>query len=215
MGTRSPEHTIYLDLDGVIFPTWHKSDGGYVQTEEGEPLRLRSELQKGIHPRWIDRSEFYYPAITRRLGELAAHGARIMPSSSRSFDLLLSYPSVAEDLGGVDRYLVIDTFAPNNSTYKARAVLNNWQGVVDLSSEQRGWERLRSMATTHPLAKPLGSRAVWIDDAATPRQLDESLSPGVEEIFQNPSLKVISPLNTTGVTMAQLDEVETFLFEEA
>lgn len=207
---KEPKHTIYLDLDGVIFPHWHKSDGGRVQTEKDGPYYLRSELQDGLAIEWIGMEEFYYSDITRRLGEFVARGAHIMPSSSRSIDLLFSYPSVAEDLGGIDRYLVIDRFEAGLITHKARAVSNNWHGVIDLSHEQRGWERLRSMATTHPLAKPAGSKAVWIDDHADVEKL-ESLDD--TRLLDDPLLKIIRPLGVVGLTMPELDEVEEFLFE--
>lgn len=214
MSEREPQHTIYLDLDGVVFPYWHKSDGGLVQTEPGGPLQSRSELQGNMTTRWVDRHEFYYPAITKRLGAIAARGAEIIPSSSRSPDLFLHYPSVREDLGDVGRFLSIDTFEPARIDYKAEAVVKNWQGVIDLSRERRGWERQPSLRINHPIGNPPGSRAVWIDDHATPKILASSPSEYAKEALFMPSLKIINPLGTVGLTMAQLDEAEAFLFNK-
>ncbi|HMS93073.1 MAG TPA: hypothetical protein PKD28_01675 [Candidatus Saccharibacteria bacterium] len=214
MSERGPQHTIYLDLDGVIFPYWHKSDGDLVRTESGGPLQSRSELQGNLKARWIDRHEFYYPAITKQLGAIAAQGAQIIGSSSRSLDLFIHYPSVRDDLGDVERFLSIDTFEPGRIDHKAEAVIKNWQGVIDLSNERRGWERRPSLQIDHPTSKPPGSRAVWIDDHATPKILASSPSAYAKEALSIPSLKIINPLGTVGLTMAQLDEVEDFLFNE-
>ena len=214
MNERGPQHTIYLDLDGVIFPYWHKSDGDLVQAEPNGPLQPRSELQKNLETRWIDCHEFYYPAITKRLGVIAARGAEIIGSSSRSLDLFLHYPSVRDDLGDVERFLSIDTFEPGRIDYKAEAVVKNWQGVIDLSNERRGWERQPSLRSNHPTSKPPGSRAVWIDDHATPKILASSPSEYAKEALSMLSLKVINPLGTVGLTMVQLDEAEGFLFNE-
>lgn len=196
MEAHTPEHTIYLDLDGVIFPYFKET-----QPEFQAPVSPESELPR----QWLNRFEFYYPAITQRLGEIATQGVRILPSSSRSFDLFLYYPSVVKDLGGIERTLVIDTYTPARINLKAEAVLNHWHGLVDQSSEKRGWERHRSMITTPPNSKPDGSRAVWIDDHATPKE--------VLQLLDDPSIKIISPLGTIGLTMSQLDEAERFLFE--
>lgn len=214
---QEPTRTIYADFDGVIFPHYHKSDGGRIQLEKDGPYYLRSELQPGLAVAEPNKGELYYPAITQRLGELVKRGVQIIPASSRSIDLLHLYPAIANDLGGVDRYLVIDTFSPTNIAHKARAVSNNWRGVTDDSDEQRGAERYRAgehlerIETAPPIAKPAGSRAVWIDDGADPERI-RSVE-GID-LLDDPSLKIIRPLGMVGLTMADLDEIEAFLFDE-
>lgn len=211
MSERQRNRTIYLDLDGVVFPYWHTSDGGYVQLEENGPRQLRSELQERRIPRWVNEDEFYYPDITKRIGQIAARGVRIIPSSSRSLDLFLHYPKILEDIGDADKYLVIDVNRPGDVRLKATAVLNNFQGVIDLSNERRGWERQRSFRDDHPLGKTPDGRAVWIDDHATERLLGVE-SDNARRLRDEPGMKVIAPLGVVGLTMLQLDEAEEFLF---
>jgi hypothetical protein len=210
----TPLHKIYLDLDGVIFPHWHKSDGGRVQVEKDGPYLLRSELQVGLTTNWVDKQEFYYPDITKRLGNIASRGVQIIPSSSRSSDLIYSegvYDDVLNDIGGVDRYLVIDSARSNVLDHKARAVLNNWHGVTDWSIDRRGWERLSSTEMMRPVTKSAAGKAVWIDDLANIDRINQA---DRLRITTDPSIKVIRPLGTIGLTMVQLDEVEDFLFRE-
>lgn len=188
-----PQHRIYLDLDGVIFP-------------------YRPETpQQGLTPETLNNVEFYYPTIAQRLGSFVARGVTIMPSSSRSMDLLISYPRVAKDLNGINEYLVIDKEQPAAITYKAEAVLNNWQGVVDTSSERRGWQRQRSMVDVQPSGHTKGSRAVWIDDHIVPAKFTTTRA---QEVLFAENLKIIRPVGHIGLTLLQLDEVESFLFSD-
>ena len=215
MNERGPQHTIYLDLDGVVFPYWRNHGHGERLRGAGSDELLQANLmQEGLKRKWIDGREFYYPAITKRLGVIAARGAEIIRSSSRSLDLFLHYPSVRDDLGDVERFLSIDTFEPGRIDHKAEAVVKNWQGVIDLSNERRGWERQPSLRIDYPTSKPPGSRAVWIDDHAMPKVLASSPSEYGKEALSISSLKIINPLGTVGLTMAQLDEAEGFLFNE-
>lgn len=206
MSEEGPKRTIYLDLDGVIFPYWHNFH--FDIENESEP---QSKVKDGMIPLWVNRLEFYFPAITKRLGEMATRGVAILPSSSRSSDLFFDYQSVSESLGGVEKCLVIDKFSPGNIGLKAEAVLNNFQGIVDPTDKQRGWERHRSMIAVPPLVKPLGSKAVWIDDHATIERLQDSDSERAMEILNILSLKIISPYSYDGLTMEELDAIETFL----
>ncbi len=205
MTEQKQQHTIYLDLDGVIFPYWHNLEHitGYD--------RRRLEAQQGMTANWINRLEFYFPDITKRLGQMVTRGVVIMPSSSRSYDLFEpSYSSICEELGGIDRYLVIDKFSSGNIEFKAEAVLNNFCGTIDASDEHRGWER--GLSGTHtPIIKPPASKAVWIDDHAVTERLHNSHSAQAKEILNLSSLKIIQPIGNVGLTMAQLDTVEAFL----
>lgn len=202
-----PERKIYLDLDGVIFPFWHNLD--HVTEMDRPRLKEHGDLET----KWVNRIEFYYPAIARRLGQMAARGVIIMPSSSRSSDLFVDYPSVAEDLGGIDRCLIIDKFRPGSIDLKAEAVFNNFQGIIDRSDEHRGWERSRSIIATPPAVNSIRSRAVWIDDHASIDRLEDSDSDQSREILNEPSLKIICPNSSIGLTMTHLDTAEAFLFQ--
>lgn len=188
-----PQRTIYLDLDGVIFPYF---------------------WQPELNTNWIDTDEiFYYQDITKRIGQIAARGVRVLPSSSRSIDLFLYYPEVLADIGGGDRYLSIDRRNPADIGFKAMAVFNNFKGAIDFSDERRGWERHIPPQDNFPLVKPAGSRAVWIDDHATPDKLLQSEAEQARHILDEPSIKIINPLGSLGLTLTQLDEAEEFLFK--
>lgn len=203
--------TIYLDFDGVLFPYWHKSHRGHGVSKQ-EAFSLTENTQDGLEPRWINSNQFYYPEIVQRIGQIAARGVRIMPSSSRSLDLFISYPEVLKGIGGANEYLVIDRYSPGNIDFKALAVFNNFYGIVDLSNEKRGWARQRSMVDIHPIAHSNESRAVWIDDHAKPDCLAHSVDARVNALVHDRSLKIINPLGSVGLTMKHLDEAEAFLF---
>lgn len=199
------EKTIYLDIDGVILPYWHKSDCGMVAGPDGQ-LYSRSDLQPGLEPRWIDSHEYYYPEITKRLGSLAAH---IVLASSRSINILFNsgYSQIVDDLG-VEDFIHIDRISANKTSYKAEAVINNWQGIVDISAEKRGWSGSRAGLYAHPTTRAIGSRAVWIDDAARPGALETVRS---LDVLSDDTLRIIQPISQIGITMTEVDEVETFL----
>lgn len=198
--------TLYLDLDGVILPHWHKSDGGKIIID-GESIP-RHDLQPGLEPTWIDRDFFYYPEIAKRLGELSNKGVVIIPSSSRSIDLISGYPELAHELGKPDKYLFIDDVDPSRPTHKAEAILNHWQGIADAGPTSRGWEVLPGVGMQEPALPIPDARAVWVDDHAHP---DNFLTPRSLEIVSEPSIKIIRPMGWVGLTMAEIDQIEEFL----
>lgn len=90
-------------------------------------------------------------------------------------------------MGGVGEHLLIDKKYPSNIGFKATAVFNNFHGVVD-SSES--------------------------DDHATTERLMRSQSYRARDILDVPSLKIVHPIGTVGLTLLQLDEIEDFLFKK-
>lgn len=211
-----PFRTIYLDLDGVILPYWHKSDGGFVMPDvPNGPLVRRTDIQAGLTEQWIDRNEFYYPEIVQRIGAIAARGATVLPSSSRSFDMYFyhGYSPILDGIGHPEGYLVIDTERPAHIGYKAEAVLNNFQGIADIGREHRGYVRRSSGTQREPGAKPANHRAVWIDDHAVSESVRRYGSERAVEILNQSRLHIVTPIGSIGITMDQLDEAEAFLFE--
>jgi hypothetical protein len=194
---KQAERRIYLDLDGVIFPYWRDTGDVNPQPE------LTSE--------WVSREEMYYPTIVERLGSIAARNTTILLSSSRSMDALVyqEYTPIIEAIGGANQWLEVAGL--RGITEKAEAIHYNWNGIIDLSNAKRGWERQRSLAAQFPTGKAPGSRAVWIDDWIRAEELQSETS---RRVLSDPTLLAVRPLGSVGLTMAQLDTVEQFLFEE-
>lgn len=115
-------------------------------------------------------------------------------------------------LGGITKYLSIDENRPTSIEYKATAVVNNFEGAIDLSRSRRGWEySIPGFIASHPIQKPSGSRAVWIDDQAAEEEIQSADSERARHILNVPAIKIMRPIGTIGLTMMQLDEVEHFL----
>lgn len=198
--------SIYLDLDGVILPYNNEQD--YVIGDDGRPS-VRMDDQEAV---WLNRFEFYYLAIAKRLGGFAARGCQIILSSSRSYSLYTTeYAPLFHNLGEPERCLVIDRLKPNYIEYKAEAVLNHFQGVKDEGPEKRGWERGRSMIETPPPIQVPASKAVWVEDLADAERLRAADSARASQILDEALLLIIQPRGEIGLTMTEIDRIDAFL----
>jgi len=129
--------TIYLDIDGVIFPF---SARGFEKIENIEDTK------------WVERFEFYRPSVVRRLGSLSA---RIVLSSSRGISTLINshYRELLDELHVVGA-LSIDAFNPADPNLKLDTIIRHKQGALDAF-------RHKSQHTQH-----IGTKTIWIDDQA-------------------------------------------------
>jgi len=167
--------TTYLDIDGVIFPLSTRAKGFEVPSDAVV----------------IDKNEFYYPDIVRRLGSLST---RLILSSSRGVATLVDkyYKELLEELN-VAGVLSINAFEPSNPNYKFDAITGHRDG------RNKAFHR-RSFDPT-----PIGTKAVWIDDDAW------NISEEKKTFLDNTNFKVIVPDGKIGLTHAHLDSIESFI----
>lgn len=145
----SQRGTVYLDIDGVIFP-------------HSDVAMQTSESYGGLHPQIVsvaDR-EYFYEEVADRIKSLGAHV--ILASSRGSLDF--PYLLLAERMG-LSASLVIDS-PKNNIRNKSEAVSRHWSGA---DQPVIRW-------FDDALTEAVGPRAVWIDDAASD---DATIHPSV------------------------------------
>lgn len=177
--------TLYIDIDGVILPYYDERD-------------VNQPPSQDLEKRWVSRDEFYYPEV---VDALARTPAMKVLSSSRSLSFFFNsgYGTINEALNFAGS-LSIDTFRPGHIPYKLRAVAKHWQqqSPVSWSTQQR--EDTRAV----------GPKAVWIDDHAWVER-DSELAE--HPLLADPHFLVIRPLGKIGLTLEQVQQVETFLDE--
>lgn len=204
MSELPPERRIYLDFDGVMIPYWRN------------PFKLEDEdfhdPNRDLERQKMKDGGFYYPAIVERIGQLAAAGVVVLPSSGRSLLVSVKFADFMKAIGAQDASLSIDNWNSSSIERKIEAVYNNWNGIVDESAARRGWETQGSLVQIEPTKKPPNSKAVWVDDYAHPSFFQ---IPKVKRLYQklnaDDSIKIVKPDGRIGLTLADIDEIEAFL----
>lgn len=173
--------TVYIDIDGVILPYYDERDW--------------QQPTQNLEKQWVNRYEFFYPAIIQRLGQLAA---RNILASSRGVSFLLEeqYAPVTTTLR-LAGALPMDLHRPNHPPHKFAALSRHWAG------DEKIWWKPRWSASS----EPVGNKAVWIEDLATDDRLAEIEDP----LLQDPNLLIIPPHPRLGLTHDEIDRIEDFL----
>jgi len=145
-GKPTEDSTLYLDIDGVIFPLSGRKEG----VEHGANDIV-----------WVEKHEFYRPSIVKRLGELST---RIVLSSSRGVATLVdpAYKNLLDELN-VAGVLSVHAWEPANPDHKLDAIIRHQNGTHN-AFKRRKFD-----------ASPIGSKLIWVDDDANKINIDTPL----------------------------------------
>ncbi len=154
--SNSYRSTLYLDIDGVIFP-------GHCQDFDYHDLPNAS-----LEREWVSPTEFYHPEVVEVLGRVAVDSLVVL-SSSRMVGFLQDpmYKDVVQKLG-IKGALFIDLLRPAAIDIKLDAVRRHWSGVgsAGLGEELQGRSRGRAFSAYGIPVTAQGERAVLVDDHA-------------------------------------------------
>lgn len=193
------EATLYLDIDGVIFPRYDLLS----ETEYSETLN------NGLSREWVTPIEFYHPEVVAALGRVAANTLVIL-SSSRMMNFLYEpkYAEVVKSLE-IQGALFIDKVRPGNVDIKREAVYRHWSrldwadpGAIDRYSGRRG-----NVYTKHgePIM-PAGNRAVWVDDHIN--CLSRAHRKWLMESAERFNISTVMPNTALGLTLEDVATIE-------
>ena len=131
------DSTLYLDIDGVIFPL------------SGREKNFDHGVNDIV---WVEEHEFYRPSIVKRLGGLST---RIVLSSSRGVATLVdpAYKDLFDELN-VAGVLSVHAWEPANPDHKLDAIVRHQKGIHN-AFRRRNFD-----------ASPIGTKLIWIDDDA-------------------------------------------------
>lgn len=175
------QSTLYLDIDGVIFPYFHED---VYHGRNNQNYNLRTE--------WVNDREFYYPEVVQALGSIAARSLVVL-SSSRMAAFLHQpeYKGVVETLQ-LEGALFIDHHQPGRIEYKQEAVYRHWSRTPGEGVHEVFRRGIAHKDTGCPLGAE-GLRAVWIDDHITDLPVGELVNGG--------SIEHVAPQQYTGLTL--------------
>lgn len=181
---REHKATIYLDIDGVIFP--------FDPALQKLPLRAaKPDVEDG----GMFDDEYYHPAVVEALGGLAA---KVVLASSRgsSFFLDPDYKDLNNQLG-VTGSVPTHPFASGHILHKFRNVRDHWRGVHQAFSR-----------SAHDDPSPVGTKAIWIDDLADMASYPELND---EPLAADPNFLIIQPMGTVGLTLDHIERMKAFI----
>lgn len=204
--TNSRDATVYLDIDGVIFPRFELlSPEGYRDTKNGS-----------LSKEWLNGLEFYHPEVIEALGA-ATVGSLVTLSSSRMVGFLDDpmYQPIVEQLH-IEGALFIDIARPGSIEAKQDAVRRHWSGVGDAGLEAIQLSRGRGNAYTRE-AKTIaaeGDRALWADDHIFSTDLvrdQERYTKRLRKLSDLAGVRLFAPNPATGLTLDDVARIHDFL----
>lgn len=198
-GPRQYCSTLYLDIDGVVFPAY---------LPENEYYDIPNA---GLTREWVSPVEFYHPEIIEALGRVAANSLVVL-SSSRMGGFLEDalYKDLSEKLS-IKGALFIDSVRPGAIDAKLDAVRRHWGGVgsyvLDDTPESRGRGLAYTVYGESVLAQ--GSRAVWVDDHIV--NVPNTSRHALNRLTHLAGVSVYAPVTSDGLTLSDVEKIGRLL----